>query len=145
MTIKIITKQLADKLPKNSKLKTHIIVNPKNFNQLYNQLTLKKIQTIHITDITKNNEMKQGTIFPIKDHINRTGKNILMGKQKQLGIDFIDSSTIYTPQADSIITDCCGSRPGKQYKYPSKYICHITTLACALDIKIIYGFLYNIV
>ena len=55
------------------------------------------------------------------------------------------ATTIYTTNTQGVITDCCGNRPGKKYQYPSQYICHITTLACALEIKIIHGFLYNII
>ena len=81
--------------------------------------------------------------MPVLDHINRTGTNILIGKQKLLGIDFIDTTTPYTHKINSIITNCCGETLNNFYEYPSHYICNITTLALAMNIKNIHGFLYN--
>ena len=100
-----------------------------------------------VSDIEKLSKIKPGEIIQVQDHINRTGTNVLMGRQKPLGIDFIDMTNIYQNQQYSIITDCCGETLNNKYEYPSHYICHITTLAHALKIKNIYGFLicnYNI-
>ena len=71
--------QLANQLPTNHKLRKHNIINPKNFNQIHQLLTSKKINKIHITDSTSTTKIKQGEIIPIQDHINRTGTNILTG------------------------------------------------------------------
>ena len=104
MIIKIITEQLANKLPKNSELQKHYIVNPANFDQLYQLLKSKKIYEIYITDATSSSKKEPGTIISVQNHINRTGSNILIGKQKLLGIDIIDTTTPYTHKINSIIT-----------------------------------------
>ena len=52
-------------------------------------------------------------------------------------------ATLYRYKKNSIITDCCGENLNKKYEYPSHYICHITTLAHAMKIKNIQGYLYN--
>ena len=67
----IITKQLADKLPKDSILKKHNIVNPTNFNQIYQLLSHTQSNEIFVIDSTATTTKQTGTIIPIKDHINR--------------------------------------------------------------------------
>ena len=143
MRINITTRQLANKLSKDSKLLKQNIVNPKNFNQIYQLLTSNRKNEIYVTDSTSTEKKESGTIIPIKDHINRTGINILRAKQIFLNIDFIDSTNLYKSKNNSIITDCCGEALNNKYKYPSHYICHIIILAHAMNIKNIYGFLYN--
>ena len=139
----IITEQLANKLPKDSELQKYNIVNPTNFNELYQQLKSNKTNEINVIDLTSTTKEEHGRIISVQDHINRTGINILTGRQKLLGIDFIDITNLYQKKKNSIITDCCGESLNNKYKYPSHYICHITTLAHAMNIKNIYGFLYN--
>ena len=139
----IITEQLANKLPQNSKLQKYNIVNPTNFNQLHQLLKSNKIDKIHVIDATNTTKKEPGTIITIQDHINRTGKNILIGKQKFLSIDFLDITIPYISMKNGIITDCCGQALNNKYEYPSHHICHITTLAHAMNIKNIHGFLYN--
>ncbi len=139
----IITEQLANKLPKDSELQKYKIVNPTNFNELYKQLKSNKTNEINIIDLTSTPKEEYGMIISVQDHINRTGTNILTGRQKRLGIDFIDMTNLYKKKKNSIITNCCGEILNNKYEYPSHYICHITTLAHAINIKNIYGFLYN--
>ena len=143
MNMNIITKQLAMILPKNHELKKYNVVNPKKFNELYQLLTSNKINEIHVIDLTRTPNIKPGMIISVQDHINRTGTNILMGKQKFLGVDFLDMQGLYQSKKTSIITDCCGDALNNQYEYPSHYICNITTLAHTIKIRKIYGFLYN--
>ena len=139
----IITEQLANKLPKDSELQKYKIVNPTNFNELYQQLKSNKTNEINIIDLTSTPKEEYGMIISVQDHINRIGTNILTGRQKLLGIDFIDMTNLYKKKKNSIITNCCGEILNNKYEYPSHYICHITTLAHAINIKNIYGFLYN--
>ena len=139
----IITEQLANKLPQNSKLQKYNIVNPTNFNEVYQQLKSKKTNEINVIDLTSTPKEDNGMIISVQDHINRTGTNILTGKQKLLGIDFIDMTNLYQKKKNSIITNCCGEILNNKYDYPSHYICHITTLARSMNIKNICGFLYN--
>ena len=141
----IITEQLANKLPKDSELQKYKIVNPTNFNELYQQLKSNKTNEINIIDLTSTPKEEYGMIISVQDHINRTGTNILTGKQKILNIDFIDMTNLYKKKKNSIITDCCGETLNNKYEYPSHYICHISTLALAMNIKNINGFLYNII
>ena len=139
----IITEQLANKLPKDSELQKYKIVNPTNFNELYKQLKSNKTNEINVIDLTSTPKEEYGIIISVQDHINRIGTNILTGRQKLLGIDFIDMTNLYQKKKNSIITNCCGEILNNKYEYPSHYICHITTLAHAINIKNIYGFLYN--
>tara|TARA_B100001971_G_C17932703_1_gene403550 strand:+ start:225 stop:656 length:432 start_codon:yes stop_codon:yes gene_type:complete len=139
----IITEQLANKLPKDSELQKYKIVNPTNFNELYQQLKSNKTNEINVIDLTSTPKEEYGMIISVQDHINRIGTNILTGRQKLLGIDFIDMTNLYKKKKNSIITNCCGEILNNKYEYPSHYICHITTLAHAINIKNIYGFLYN--
>ena len=139
----IITKQLAQKLPKDSELKKYNIVNPKNFVELYQQLKSNKTNEINIIDLTSTPKEEYGMIISVQDHINTIGTNILTGRQKLLGIDFIDMTNLYKKKKNSIITNCCGEILNNIYDYPSHYLCHITTLARSLNIKNICGFLYN--
>ena len=141
----IITKQLASKLPKENEMQKHKVINPKKFDQLYQLLISSKTNEIHVIDLTYTTKKESGTIISVQDHINRTGTNILIGKQNFLGIDFMDMTNLYQYKQNSIITDCCGKTLNNKYEYPSHYMCHITTLAHALKIKNIYGFLYNII
>ena len=144
MIMKIITEQLAEQLPQDHELKKQNIVNPTNFNHIHQLLISSKIDEIIVTDSTINHKLKRGTIIPLHDHINRTGTNILRGKQKLLEINFIDTTKIYAKNINGIVTDCSGKKLNQNYEYPSHYICHITTLACAMNINNIQGFLYNI-
>ena len=144
MKTHIITKQLANKRPKDRELKKYQVIDPTNFNQLHQLLTSKKINEIHVIDLTSTQKQEPGSIISVKDHINRTETNILTGKQIFLGIDFIDMTHLYQSKQNSIITDCCGETLNNKYEYPSHYICHITTFAHMMNIKNIYGFLYNI-
>ena len=139
----IITEQLANKLPQNSELQKYNIVNPTNFNELYQQLKAKKTNEINVIDLTSTPKEEHGMIISVQDHINRTGTNILIGRQKLLGIDFIDMTNLYQKKKNSIITNCCGEILNNKYEYPSHYLCHITTLARAMNTKNIHGFLYN--
>ena len=143
MKMNIITKQLANKLPKDSALQKHNVVNPTNFNQLYQQLKFNKTNEINVIDLTSTPKKEHGTIISVQDHINRTGINILIESQKLWGFDFIDMTNLYKKKKNSIITNCCGEILNNKYEYPSHYLCHITTLAKAMNIKNIYGFLYN--
>ena len=139
----IITEQLANKLSKESELQKYNIVNPSNFNELYQKLKSKKTNEINVIDLTSTTKEKHGTIISVQDHTNRTGANILTGRQNLLGIDFIDMTNLYQKKKNSIITNCCGEILNNIYDYPSHYLCHITTLARSLNIKNICGFLYN--
>ena len=143
MKIYIITTQLANKQPKDTELKKYNVIDPTNFNQIHQQLTAHKTNEIHVIDLTTTQKKEPGSIISVQDHINRTAINILRGKQKFLGIDFTDMTDLYQSKQNSIITESCGEVLNNKYEYPNHYLCNITTLAHALKIKNIYGYLYN--
>ena len=89
-------------------------------------------------------KLPKENVLQVKDHINKTGSNSLIGKQEFLDIDFIDMTGAYSFDKKAIITVCCGEILNKKYEYPSHFLCHITILAHALKIPTIKGNLYNI-
>ena len=140
--MKIITQQLADKLPKDHKLLYNKIVNPQNYSALHSALI--ETQQLIIYDITTNKKYPLETIIGVNDHINRTGENPLIGHQKELDIDFTDITRLYQCKQNFINTDCCGKELNVKYTYPSHYLCFISILAKSLGIKKISAFLVNI-
>ena len=140
--MKIITQQLAEDIPKNHALLANQVVNPQNFEELFQ--TLRTVQNLTVYDITKTKAHPPKSIIKVKDHINRTGENPLISHQKKLNIDFIDITKIYKIEKNAVNTDCCGKKLNKKYTYPSHYLCNISILAKAMGIKKISAFLVNI-
>ena len=138
----IITSQLAEKLQENHDLLSSIIVNPRNFSALCSILKEKK--EVIIYDITTTTKHPQKTIISVNDHINKTGNNPLVGKQKELNIDFVDITNLYKKKQNGVITVCCGKSLNTQYKYPSSYLCNISIMAKAIGVQRISAFLLNI-
>ena len=89
----VITKQLAEKLPDHHKLLSNHIVNPEDYLALFS--LLKETNRITIFDATTTNKYPSEHIISVSDHINRTGKNPLIGHQQELDIDFIDITKLY--------------------------------------------------
>ncbi len=140
--MKIITKQLADKLPNNHELLSNPVLNPQDYSAIH--LALKEAQQITIFDITTTKKHPKKTIINVNDHINRTGNNPLIGHQKELGIDFTNICKLYNSEQHSIKTDCCGKTLNRRYPYPSHYLCNISILAKAIGVPKISAFLVNI-
>ena len=140
--MKIITQQLADKLPKNHDLLSNLALNPQDYFAI--QSALKDLKQITIYDITTTKKHPYKTIINVNDHINRTGNNPLIGHQKELGINFTNINKLYKNEQNSIKTDCCGKTLNLRYPYPSHYLCNISILAKALGILQISAFLVNI-
>ena len=101
-------------------------------------------QEIKIFDLTNCSNYKNNKLINVKDHINQTGSNILIGNQKKIDIDFPDLSNIYTDNGQGIITICCGNQPSNEKTYPSTFLCNISIIAKILNFKYIFGYLYNI-
>jgi len=141
--LRIITKQLSKKLPLENKLQKLTSISHDNFESIYKFIYSKKITELHVTDATYSNKIPKGKIVQVKDHINKTGSSILIGKQALLNIDFVDVTETYSFEKNAIITVCCGETLNKKFDYPSHFLCHITILAHALKIPTIKGFLYN--
>ena len=141
--LKIITQQLSTNLQEDHFLQKNKTVDPTNFNKLHNLLKSVTIREICVFDATASMQIPKHETIQIRDHINNTGTNILIGQQKLLEIDFPNLSEIYTYNQNSIITECCGKILNKEKLFPSHYICHITTMARAMKFRRIIGFLYN--
>jgi len=141
--LRIITKHLSNKLPEENKLQKLTNINHDNFESTYRLLQPKKITELHVIDATSSDKIPKGKTVQVKDHINKVGSNILIGKQALLNIDFVDMAGIYSFEKNAIITVCCGEVLNKNFDYPCHFLCHITTLAHALKIPTIKGFLYN--
>ena len=140
--MKIITQQLSNKLSNNHELLSNQIVNPIDHTSL--KLLLQNTPQVIIYDLTKNNNLPKETIIGVKNHINRTGSSPLVGFRKILKTSFIDLTNLYQCNNKAVITNCCGEKLNKCYKYPSYYLCHISILAKALGIQKIKAFLVNI-
>ena len=140
----IITKQLSELIPKDHKLQKHVSVDPTNFIVMYNLFKAPTVKSLRIYDATISKNLKHGQIVKIRDHINNTGTNILVGLQKTLIIDFTDLTNLYSQDQKSVITTCCGKKLVVGKKYPSPHLCHPATLARAMRIKTIIGYLYNV-
>ena len=140
--MKIITQQLAYKLPKNHKLLSNLVLNPQDYLAIYPVLT--EVQQLTIYDITTTKEHPVEAIINVNDHINRTGNNPLIGRQKELSIDFTNINKLYKSKQNSIKTDCCGKTLNLRYPYPSHYLCNISILAKAIGTPKISAFLVNI-
>ncbi len=141
--LKIITTQLQTVLPKQHRLQNHISVNPVNFNQLLKCLQINQGKQLCIYDKTQSEKLDKGALIPVNDHLNNTGTNILVGRQAQLKIDFIDMTNIYKKETGGIVARCCGKKLTTNSLYPCHYLCHITTLAKALNFQYIQAYLIN--
>lgn len=144
MKLSIITEQLSKKLPPETFLQKLTVVNPQKFESIYKLLYKNNITELNITDATCSQKIEIGSTVEVKDHINKTGSNPLIGKQEFLDIDFIDMLETYSFEKNAILTVCCGENLNKDFDYPSHFLCHITILAQALKIPAIKGFLYNV-
>ena len=140
----IITKQLSEFLPIDHKLQNYLSIDPTNFQAMYNLFKTSTDRELCIYDATNSKNLKCGQIVRIRDHINNTGTNILIGLQQTLKIDFLDATNFYSQDQKGVITTCCGKKLNIKKKYPSYYICHPATLARAMQINRITGYLYNV-
>ena len=107
------------------------------------QIEYKKTKFITLYDRTKNKTLKQNAIIKINDHINKTGINPLIGKQRELKIDFIDMTNVYTQSEQGVVTESFGEKLQCNTTYPSHYIAPLTIIAKAIGFKKIKGFLIN--
>ena len=125
--ITFITKRFFEQI-KNKKI-------TKKYDLCFNeQMNIKKIESeikkatnILIYDITHSEQEKEGKIININDHINRTGKNFLIKKNKVPV--FIDISHLYDHSRGGIITTGLGNyytEYCKEIEYPSSDLCLIS-------------------
>jgi len=139
----IIITEEAQTIIKNKKIKikTDIVYNKKTINKLINT----KNKKIIIYDVTYCDSKKK--IIKINDHINKTGKNPIIGNQKKLKIDFIDITKIYKKSGEGVTTTSLGKKGFKQIKtktnYPSTEVCNVAILCKALNFNNIEARLIN--
>ena len=122
-----------------------IKINPKNIVDTIKILKTLKEYSIEIYDITHNPQIPHNEKIIVKDHINQTGNNPLIGIQSQFLEAFIDISNIYSAE-DGVTTVCLGKhydKHKKQNEYPSTYLCYISILAKAIGVKKISASLIN--
>ena len=144
MSVIIITKQLAEKLPIDHDLNQETICDPRSYEEINSLLKLIPTTMIQIYDSTFTPHYKRGSIIPVSDHINRTGMNPLIGNSPSKQIKFIDVTNLYHCEKIGITTDCCGDKLDKSYIYPSHFLCNFSIVARSLGIEKIQAFLYNI-
>ena len=130
---------------KESNTTESIKINPKNITEAIK--VLKKLQqhSIEICDITYNPQKLHNEEIIVKDHINQTGNNPLIGIQGKFSEPFIDISNTYSVD-DGVTTACLGphyDQHKNQYAYPSTYLCYISILAKAIGVKKIKATLIN--
>lgn len=121
-----------------------IVIDASDVNAVIKVLKAVKIREIIIYDLTCVPKSRPGIKFPVRDHINRTGMDPIIGMQKALQVDFTDLSGLYTPAPDGIVTDCLGARfPGADFEYPSAWLCNVSIIARALNFSEISACLVN--
>ena len=108
-----------------------------------NFLNQNKKEIISVYDITKTITLPHKSSIPVNDHINCTGMNPLVGRQKQLNIDFIDMSCIYKQRNNGVVSHSCGQFLDFQYNFPTHFLAHLVILARTLHAPLIEGYLIN--
>jgi len=117
----------------------NIVADINNLERLKNDLSqIKKNTPIKIYDLGTLSKQSQ-EILEVKDHINKTGINPIIGYSK---IEFKDISKAYKAKT-GIITTCCGKRLNLNYQNPSYFLCVFSVLVFYLGFKDISGFIVN--
>jgi len=101
-----------------------------------------KETAVVLHDATHIKNKSQGETFYINDHINKTGENILRGKNHK----FLDLTQIYTQHKRGRTTTCLGTRYEKNKKRhttPSSNICSLAIMIKAHGFLNITGKLIN--
>ena len=120
-------------------------INPKKIAETIKTLKTLQQNSIEVYDITYNTQKPHNEKIIVKDHINKTGNNPLVGIQNQFSEPFIDISNTYNVE-DGVTTACLGphyDQYKKQHAYPSTYLCYISILAKAIGVKNINAILIN--
>ena len=122
------------------------IFNNENFEETKKEiLKIKKNQNIEIWGATNSEKHKNKEILLVKDHINFSGYNPLIGKQKKIKTNFPDMTNVYEQHKNAIITISRGKYFLEEdiYNYPTQYFCYFAIIARSLGIKKVRGFLVN--
>ena len=78
-------------------------------------------------------------IISIKDHINKTGINPIIGSKK---IEFKDVSKLYSSKT-GVVVECCGDNQIDKNKNSSYFLCVFSILSFYLGFNKISGFIVN--
>ncbi|MAV65354.1 MAG: hypothetical protein CMG00_09215 [Candidatus Marinimicrobia bacterium] len=133
----IIITQEAAKAKKN--FSYDIVANINNLKKLKKSLSVFEKKTpIKIYDIGLNKEYKQ-EILEVRDHLNKTGINPIVGSHK---IEFKDIGELYKSKK-GVRTVCCGKRLNLNYKNPSHFLCVFSVFVFYLGFTNISGFIFN--
>ena len=120
-----------------------VVVDFSNFEECIALLNTINNKSVMFYDLTVNKTFDHETIFSVRDHINCTGSNPLVGKQKKQNIEFVDMTSVYQCSGDGVITHSCGNILDVRFEYPSYYLAHIVIIARALKFKNIGSGLIN--
>ena len=132
----IATRQLID-FTKN--IKHDIIADINMLETLKEELSqVKKNTSITIYDLGVLDNRLQKEVN-IKDHINKTGINPIIGSSK---IEFKDIGKLYNTEK-GIVTTCCGEKLNPNYSNPSHYLCVFSILAFYLGFNNIKAIIVN--
>ena len=99
----------------------HITLDPTNDKKSIEILKQYSPDSTHIYGKTKNQDLKTNKLINIKDHINKSGHNPLIGHQSEFKENFFDISNLYNSKT-GIVTTGLGKyydEHHKQYLYPS--------------------------
>ena len=133
----IITKETVDAI---KEIPHDIVADIHNIEKLKKNLSLiKKDTPIKIYDLGLIKEEPQ-KIIEVKDHLNKTGINPIIGSNE---IDFKDISCLYKSKT-GIVTTCCGKELNLNHKNPSHFLCVFSVLVFYLGFTNISGFIINI-
>jgi len=124
--------------------KTHVFTSVDK-NMIHFLLKKNKKNTIMIIDKTfcKNKKNKE---YVVNNHVNKTGKNPIRGKQAISKNPFFDITSLYLKSSQGVTTTSLGKKYFKmkdKEEYPSTYMSNIAILCKALGFKKIKGILIN--
>ena len=137
--MKIITKEL---YRANPAITRDYIVDLKKIKptiEFFNKINPQKIK---IYDLTKSKQLKENETISVKDHINKTGVNPIIGNKELSLKGFKDIGNIYLLK-EGITTTCCGKELNQNFKYPSHYLCIYTILLHYIGYQKIEAYLVN--
>ena len=116
-----------------------IVADINNLEKLKTELSqIKKNTRIEIYDLGVTKKAQQESL-KVKDHINKTGINPIIGSDK---IEFKDISKLYKNKT-GIVTTCCGKNLNLKHKNPSHFLCVFSVLVFYLGFTNISGFIIN--
>ena len=141
----VATTQLHTKFP-TIKEEVDYILNPTNHNQNIQTLKESRTKTITIYDHTRIPTLNTRESIDVSDHINQTGHNPLIGKQKTMPKIFLDISNIYKHKKGKT-THCLGEKfknHHSEHLYPSHYLCNLSIICASLGFTTIKAKLINI-